>query len=353
MARLSVIVPVYNKRDYLSECLESLCSQTLRDIEVICVDDGSTDGSDVVLRDMAAVDRRLRVIRQENAGPCVARNTGMARATGDVLMFVDADDALVPDACEFVDKTFGSEGCDVLTFGFNIVPPEATHPSIARHLRPRDVTFDAFEPRILFAEDARPFAARTAISSDFARRQAIRWEPGLTLGDDQFFHFEIYPRSRRTTLRSRQLYLYRMAAGSITHAGFVGKEALLDKLSRHLDCEVAIARDWDDAGFMQLCPDLLLEWCIELLLKDASSLDAEASSGLWRRFAEEVACHFDLGVVRGMLRPATRTCFEDALSVAKGVSTSIPVTHVARFYLARRGLLPTIRRVLYGMRHEA
>ena len=92
MLKVSVIVPVYNVAPYLRQCMDSLVGQTLRDIEIICVDDGSTDGSGAMLDEYAARDRRVRVIHQANAGAGPARNAGMALATGEYLFFCDPDD---------------------------------------------------------------------------------------------------------------------------------------------------------------------------------------------------------------------------------------------------------------------
>ena len=94
MMRLSVIIPVYNAERYLRRCLDSVLAQTLREFEVICVDDGSTDGSAAILAEYAAKDTRVRVRTQENRGQGAARNRGLEVARGDSLCFVDADDAL-------------------------------------------------------------------------------------------------------------------------------------------------------------------------------------------------------------------------------------------------------------------
>ena len=91
---LTVIIPAYNAEKYLPQCLDSVIGQTLKDIEVICVDDGSTDGSGKILDEFAARDRRLKVIHQENAGVSAARNRGIKAARGRYLTFVDADDRI-------------------------------------------------------------------------------------------------------------------------------------------------------------------------------------------------------------------------------------------------------------------
>ena len=100
MPLVSVIIPVYDAGRYVDSCLESVRRQTHRDLQVVCIDDGSNDRSAAVLQQHADVDARLQTIRQPNAGPGSARNVGLARAVGDFLMFVDADDVIPPHAVE-------------------------------------------------------------------------------------------------------------------------------------------------------------------------------------------------------------------------------------------------------------
>ena len=90
--KVSVIIPVYNAEEHLGQCLDSVLNQTLREIEVICVDDGSSDGSLALLNSYAEKDERVKVIHQENGGAGKARNTGLAAARGKYLSFLDADD---------------------------------------------------------------------------------------------------------------------------------------------------------------------------------------------------------------------------------------------------------------------
>lgn len=92
MAKVSVIVPVYNVEKYLRQCLDSLVNQTLTDIEIICINDGSTDGSLAILEDYASKDKRIRLISQENQGQGVARNKGIELSSGEYIGFVDPDD---------------------------------------------------------------------------------------------------------------------------------------------------------------------------------------------------------------------------------------------------------------------
>lgn len=95
-----MIVPVYNKKEYVARTIESICKQSYRNLEIILVNDGSTDGSEVVCMQKAAHDQRIKYITQENAGPSAARNHGLNVATGDYITFLDADDILIESAVE-------------------------------------------------------------------------------------------------------------------------------------------------------------------------------------------------------------------------------------------------------------
>ena len=101
MPKISVLVAVYNAEKWLPKCLDSLLSQTYADIQIICIDDGSTDGSLALLQDYAARDARIEVIAlPENGGQAHARNEGLKRAQGDYVCMLDADDWFSPDAFE-------------------------------------------------------------------------------------------------------------------------------------------------------------------------------------------------------------------------------------------------------------
>ena len=97
---VSVIIPCYNAEKNLIQCMDSIISQTLEQLEIICVDDGSTDATLEILRDYQAKDPRVRVIRQKNAGAGAARNAGLECACGTYLLFLDADDFFEPDMLE-------------------------------------------------------------------------------------------------------------------------------------------------------------------------------------------------------------------------------------------------------------
>jgi glycosyltransferase involved in cell wall biosynthesis len=98
MVEISVILPVYNSENYIKECLDSLLSQTFKDIEILCIDDGSTDGSLNILKDIEKTDSRITVITQENMGVAKTRNNGLNLVKGNYVYFMDSDDCLDKNA---------------------------------------------------------------------------------------------------------------------------------------------------------------------------------------------------------------------------------------------------------------
>ena len=117
---VSVIIPVYNVEKYLPQCLNSVLSQTLTDMEILCVNDGSTDSSPQILAEYQKKDRRIRILNQDNAGLSAARNKGLSNASGKYIYYLDSDDYLEPDALEKMAQRMETEQLDFVLF--NAVP---------------------------------------------------------------------------------------------------------------------------------------------------------------------------------------------------------------------------------------
>ena len=112
MDKISVIVPVYNQAQFLEECIESIINQTYKNLEIILVDDGSTDDSLTICRKYEELDKRIKVIHKENGGLSSARNAGLDVAKGKYIMFSDSDDMYVPNSCELLLKEIVSKNAD-------------------------------------------------------------------------------------------------------------------------------------------------------------------------------------------------------------------------------------------------
>lgn len=118
MPTISIVVPVYNVEKYLREALLSLINQTYHDLQIICVDDGSTDGSPAILQEVAAIDPRVEAYSQVNQGCSAARNLALQKVRGEYLMFTDADDWLDSDACERAVSLMEEESADLVLWAY-------------------------------------------------------------------------------------------------------------------------------------------------------------------------------------------------------------------------------------------
>lgn len=212
MPLISVIVPVHNTDRYLDQCLESLRNQTLKDIEILLIDDGSTDRSGQICGRFAAEDPRFKVIRRKQGGPAAARNEGLARARGGYLMFVDSDDWAEPGFCEIPFRAAQKNGADMVIFLFE------------RHKKDRTIRQKAFpvegaasERDVLTA--FWPFMT-VAPWNKLVRRELftdIRYPEGR-FSEDRAVASRLIHKAERIFLLNRVLYHYRDdRPGSITN----------------------------------------------------------------------------------------------------------------------------------------
>jgi CDP-glycerol glycerophosphotransferase len=151
--RISVVVPFFNNGEDLDDCLRSIAGQTFTDLEVIMVDDGSTDQGPEVARKWVAADRRFTLMQSPNGGPGGARNRGIERARGEFLAFVDGDDMLPPHAYEVLLHTLESSGSDFVSGGVNRISTEGVRPSAlhARAIKGRKIgTHVTKSPELLY-----------------------------------------------------------------------------------------------------------------------------------------------------------------------------------------------------------
>lgn len=114
MKLVSVVIPVYNVEEYLDDCIKSVITQTYKDLEIILVDDGSTDLSPQICEQYAMRDNRIKVIHQQNKGISVARNVGMTYATGSYIYFLDSDDYIMTNAIRIMYDTIEKENSEIV-----------------------------------------------------------------------------------------------------------------------------------------------------------------------------------------------------------------------------------------------
>ncbi|MDY2723593.1 MAG: glycosyltransferase family 2 protein [Coriobacteriales bacterium] len=281
MAKLSVVVPVYNVEDYVGECLESICSQDFSDLEIICVNDGSTDGSREVVSSWQERDGRIVIVDQPNKGLSAARNTGIAMASGDVLCFVDSDDKLEPGACARLADEFAVEGTEAVVFGARTFPNNTSDEWLKQTLSPRTVRYDRFDPKVLFSEASTPYVWRVAVAAESLHRIGLKFDASLKFGEDQLFLFCLYPQLSGIQLISDKLYAYRInRPGSLMNRT---GESGVEKVEKNLVIAERIFAYWQAKGFARRWPVDLLDWSVKFLLYSILCQEHAARVGMTQR----------------------------------------------------------------------
>lgn len=348
MPHVSLIVPVYNVERYLSYCLDSLRTQTLRDIEIICVDDGSTDNSAAIAAAHAELDSRVRLVSKINGGLSSARNAGIDEAQGTYLMFVDSDDFIAKNACETVVSAFEATDADVVTFGAHCIPRKTNNPWLDRVLAPGDKVYDGFSEDLLFAENSRPFAWRTAVRKRFIDEYDLRFDENVLFGEDQVFHFDIYPLARITALISDKLYYYRLSRKDSLMSTFADSSQW--RVPKHIDIVDAILTHWEKRGLMDLCPTRLMDWILDFLCYDLFRLPIDQQKECLAKLGRTLNAHFDDPVATANdVFPTMGGVVSASLELTRDESADIPRNLARNYTRFRIGLLAMIRDWVHGL----
>lgn len=213
---ISVIVAIYNVEAYLSACLDSVTGQTYQNLDIILVDDGSTDGCPGICDAYEKRDDRIQVIHQENRGLSGARNTGIEKAKGDILTFVDADDRLHPRFCEILYRHMEETGADVAVGNYDFI--HRIDEEKPDRLRETDVfTKTGYEAQFLFYNGAMCIRNGVAWLKLYRKRcfASIRFPEGK-IHEDTFVLPFIYETAETVVYTDAVLYYYLVRPGSIT-----------------------------------------------------------------------------------------------------------------------------------------
>ncbi|MBD5393048.1 MAG: glycosyltransferase family 2 protein [Lachnospiraceae bacterium] len=217
---VSIIIPVYNSEKYLEEAINSARNQSYTNIEIILVDDGSTDRSPVICDTFARLDNRIRVIHQRNSGPSAARNRGIDEAKGEYITFFDNDDLLHVDFIKILSGLCDQYDCDIaLTKSFPFLD-EATIP----YGKPEEkLTFMDKRQLSIQLLDMGWTGLAVTMAKIFKKSlfEKIRFNEERIIGDDDSTIYLLYWESEKSVLFHSPLYFYRSKRkGSITHSSY-------------------------------------------------------------------------------------------------------------------------------------
>ncbi len=218
--KVSVVIPVYNTETYLDEAIGCITSQTLADIEILAVDDGSTDGSLAVLERIAAADARVKVFTQPNAGQSVARNVALGHARGEYVYFMDSDDRLDADAFELCYAKCREESLDFVIFdadafceveGFDL---QATNYDRAGKIADRVYTGLDILDELMAVGGYSVSPCLSLVSRSYLDERNIRFYPGI-IHEDELYSAQLYVPARRVGRIDRKFFHRRYRASSV------------------------------------------------------------------------------------------------------------------------------------------
>ncbi|MFB4308368.1 CDP-glycerol glycerophosphotransferase family protein [Actinomadura sp. GTD37] len=322
--RIGVVVPIYNVEPYLAECLASIAGQSIRELDVVLVDDGSTDGSAEVARDFTGRDPRFRLIRQPNGGLGHARNVGAANVRGRFLAFVDSDDVLPGHALELLVGTLERTGSDIASGNVQLLTDQGLEQS-PMHRRPMGTT----RLRTHVTRDHLLMYDRLVPNKVFRRRfwdeHAFRFPEGV-LYEDIPVTLPAHFLASSVDVVSEPVYYWRQRVGgalSITQrrteiGAVTDRFAAVETVSRFLgsrpEPEVrACKREYDEVA---------LRSDLRIFLNVLDEADDEFRT----RFVE---------LAHGFLEQADRTALND-----------LPAMMRLKWHLVGRGLVPELLEVL-------
>lgn len=211
---ISVIVPIYNAAQYLQNCIEVILQQSVKDMEVILIDDGSTDKSGAYCDKYATVDVRIKVTHTANGGAAHARNVGLDQARGEFIVFMDADDSIPTNHLQVLLETQKKYDADLVVGAVTYVPgPKIVHKECV-------CTAWEFIEKVLYRDGVGDYPIGKLYRRELFEK--IRFKEGITSEDFEVF-YRLYQGATRVAITDKTTYFYRQNSSSVSNGGFSEK----------------------------------------------------------------------------------------------------------------------------------
>lgn len=211
MIMVSILVPVYNSAPYLRKCVGSITGQTYTDLQIVLINDGSTDDSWDIMQELARQDKRIEIYSQPNCGVAATRNRLLDKVRGDFVLFVDSDDWIEPNTIEILLQEQGKEDYDIVAF-------QLTSP------KPRDEHYNKEEVVKKFLEHNvfRGSLCDKLVKAELYRGLSI--DQTVSYGEDALLVWQVLQRVNKVCVLGKVLYYYRVNDDSLSHQSFNGKK---------------------------------------------------------------------------------------------------------------------------------
>lgn len=247
---ISIIVPVYNIKDYVSNCIESIMGQTYHNLEIILVDDGSTDESGEICDRYAERDKRISVLHKENGGLSDARNCALDRVRGDLIAFVDGDDWIHPQMYELMLNVMEQRRADIVTCWF-----EREDANFAKH---RYTEADLDVRMLTGAEALSDIETPLVVAWNKLYRKEIfdhiRYPKGK-LHEDEYVIHRIFYKCNRVAVIGQPLYFYTIRGGSIV------AQMTPNRINDSLEAFADRVRFSDEHNWSEVMPAVVKRYC--------------------------------------------------------------------------------------------
>ena len=301
---VSIIVPVFNAEKFLARCVESVLSQTYRDIELILIDDGSTDGSEALCNEYARKDTRICTASRKNGGPAAARNAGLRLATGFFVFFLDADDFLPPSAIETLVVQYNKFPSDMVMGNF--VKLESNNAIV--------------DQKVTFSPEGEPFEGNVKILSkpevveyvrhflkhpsnhlvsycwcrlyrlDIIKAHTIQSNEQMRLFEDFVFNLEYLRHSNRVVFVNSPLYTYVMHNAQSASMGIIDSAGLTHDMAIFREKACQFLRDSLSSSSSTLQPEqeighTLIHYVIIFLVRSCRFVDSNNEARIYKEIS--------------------------------------------------------------------
>lgn len=217
---ISIIVPVYNVKEYLEKCVDSILNQTYKNIEIILINDGSTDGSKELCDEIAKKDDRIMVIHKENGGVSETRNIGIDKSKGEYISFVDSDDYITPDFCETLYKALKENNAEISSVKFRMVRENGEkifEEGEDRYNTP-SIETKIYEGNEIIKESLLMKSFKSYVCTKLYKKELLqdnKFKVGTNY-EDLLFNYEVMKQANKLAYINKECYFYLKRRNSIT-----------------------------------------------------------------------------------------------------------------------------------------
>ena len=221
--KISIIIPIYNAEKYLVECISSIIYQKYQNIELLLINDGSSDNSEIICQNYVNKDKRVKLINKKNGGVSSARNVGISNSTGTIILFVDSDDQLKNGALQTIADSIDNN--DILCYGYKEIYKKNSNNILLKENNLNNK--DLFLKSVYLDKAVGGYLWNKCFRADIIKKNKILFDTNLHFCEDLVFVVEYLKYCKKVHYLNKLLYMYRMRKSSVTYNFFNKKNVSL------------------------------------------------------------------------------------------------------------------------------